>query len=86
MNFESVWQRIRAYEGANFRTVSGKEFTYIVKGDALTPSRANQNISRRDFEKVYAVLKTLSGPGDISSQVRGSSYIYAILTDKRIVG
>jgi hypothetical protein len=56
----------------------GMRFTYSVAGDVLRTDRANQNLSRSNFEKVLPLLP-LSGPGEISNYVRGSAYVWTIL-------
>jgi hypothetical protein len=59
------------------------DFTYSVVGDVLRTDRAKQNLSRSNFEKVLPLLP-LPGPGQISNEVRGPAYVWAILHDKRI--
>jgi hypothetical protein len=78
-----VWNRIKAHAGATFTTRTGKEFTYAVDGDQLTPSRAKQNIAKSNFATALE-LAPLRGPGDITNVVRGSSYVWAVLHDPRI--
>jgi hypothetical protein len=78
-----LWKRIIACEGDEFRTVTNLPFTYEVRGDYLCPSRTEYNISKSDVAKSYSLVP-LSGPGEISKLVRGSSYVYAILYDERI--
>lgn len=59
--------------------------------------RINQNLVKSNFSQVYSMMqdKQLTGPGEINkrvkkgespikSQVRGTSYVWAILYDKRI--
>ena len=69
--------------GDEFRTVTKMPFTYEVIGDYLVSSRTEYKISKSDFAKAYAEVP-LSGPGEITKLVRGSSYVYAILHDERI--
>lgn len=83
MNIDYVWNKIKANEGETFYTVSGLPFTYKVIGGAVVPSRTKQNISQSCFEKALNLMP-LKGPGDISNIVRGSAYVYSVLTDKRI--
>ena len=85
MSFETIWLSIKNHEGEDFRTVLGLRFTYRVENDYLTTTRTDYPISIKDFEKAYS-LKRLEGPGQLANLVRGPSYVFAILTDKRIQG
>ncbi len=80
--FEPVWKRILAHEGETFRQVRGGEFTYTVAGQTLRLSRTNQNLSFSTLKQAYDRLPA-SGPGEFQD-LRGPSYLYAILTDSRI--
>lgn len=84
--FDRVWNRISDLQGSEFRTVTGLRFTYIVSGNGLHPSRAKQRIGRSDFEKAAPMMDSIRGPGDIANRVRGSAYVFAILSDPRVVG
>ena len=81
--FDDCWNRIRRKAGNQFHTISGLRFTYRIDGNYLIPSRTNYKISKKDFEKVFR-LRPLRGPGEISNEVRGSSYVWAIMHDRRI--
>jgi len=83
ISFEEIWKKIIEHEGEVFYTKTGKEFTYEVIGDAIYPSRTNYRIPKTDFRKAYQIIP-ISGPGKINKVVRGPSYIWAILHDKRI--
>jgi hypothetical protein len=83
MPFDSLWKNIRIHAGEEFQTLTGLPFTYEAHDGYIIPSRANQNISRSDFEKAYELVP-LQSPGQIVKLVRGSAYVYAILTDPRI--
>jgi hypothetical protein len=78
-----IWQQIKTFEGETFRTIQNLEFTYEITGDVLIPSRTEYNISKSDFGKVLERIP-LKGPGEISNDVRGPSYIWAIIHDPRI--
>ena len=82
-NPETIWSRIKNLQGEAFETKTGREFTFEVSGNVFRPSRTEYNISKRDFEKVLALVP-LDGPGTISNQVRGSAYIWAVLHDPRV--
>jgi hypothetical protein len=67
-----------------FTQVRGGRFTYIVNGDTLTLSRTNQNLSKATFARALERCP-LAGPGELQD-LRGPSYLFAILTDPRISG
>ncbi len=83
MSFDAVWRRIVAHAGETFHTTGGLQFTYRVSGEGFFPSRTRYRISRGDFEKAYDLVP-LEGPGEISARVRGPSYVWAVLHDRRI--
>ena len=82
-NFDNIWENIVINEGNVFKTITGLEFTYRVDSNFIIPNRTEYNISRADIEKAYNLLP-LTGPGEINDIVRGPSYVWAILNDKRI--
>jgi hypothetical protein len=82
-DFETVWGRVSAFAGEEFHTATGLPFTYSVDGTSVLPDRTNYPLHVSQFRKAFEQLP-LPGPGSISKVVRGSSYIYAILTDPRI--
>ena len=79
-----LWNRIIACSGEVFRQPRGKPFTYSVSGDTVYLDAANQDLSRRQIAEALGRMP-LAGPDDLSD-LSGSSYIYAIVTDRRIVG
>lgn len=81
--FDGCWDRIVQNEGNQFYTISGLQFKYRIIGNHLLPSRTDYNISKKDFEKVFKMGR-LKGPGEISNEVRGSAYVWAIMHDSRI--
>jgi len=82
-SFDLVWKRIRAHTGEKFHTIRGIEFTYIMEQDRLCPSRTIYWIAKNDFRKAYR-MAPVDGPSVICNDVRGPSYVWAILHDKRI--
>jgi hypothetical protein len=82
--FNDIWDNILSHEGKIFHTISGKEFSYKINNCTIIPSRTKYNISKNNIEKAFDLLP-LNGPGDISKIVRGSSYVWAILNDNRII-
>jgi len=82
-SIDEVWRRIEAHEGAEFRTKRGLPLTYSISGSKLTPSRSDYPLAVSDFEKALALVP-IESVAAISNLVRGPSYIWAILHDKRI--
>jgi len=82
-SFEEIWERIVANAGKTFHTINGLPFTYNVQKGMVRPSRTEYQISKTDFEKAYTMVP-IKGPGAISKIVRGPSYLWAILHDKRV--
>ena len=84
ISFNEVWNKIISNEGNIFHTKLGLEFTYRINNDILIPSRTAYNIQKNEIKKAFDLLP-LSGPGEINNIVRGPSYVWAILNDKRII-
>jgi hypothetical protein len=81
-DIDTVWQRIESHTGETFHQKLGGAFKYEVTNGQVRPDRTNQQIPRSHFEKALAGVP-LQGPGRIND-LRGPSYIYAILMDPRI--
>ena len=81
--FQQRWHRITELEGEALVQVRGKRFTFSVHGNMLTPSTTNRNLPRSSFETAYARLP-VDGPGELQD-LQGPSYLYAILTDGRVL-
>jgi hypothetical protein len=82
--FDTVRRQIEAHAGKEFRTKTGLPFTYTVIGANVIPDRTGYPLHIDNFRTAFGLLP-LSGPGEINSLVRGPAYVYAILTDRRIV-
>jgi hypothetical protein len=83
IDIDVVWFRLRQHEGENFHTVSNLPFTYSIEDNQFVPSRTKYHIGKSDFAKAldsYPLTKV----SDIGNLVRGGSYVFAVLTDKRI--
>lgn len=74
---DTVWARIKAGSGEEFRQIRGKTFTYEVRGSAVIPEGVNQNIPRAHFEAALELLPL--GRTVPIQHFRGPSYIYAVL-------
>ena len=77
------WNRIIRCSGEVFRHHQGGSFTYSVSGETVYLDTANQDLSRRQIAEALGRMP-LAGPDDISD-LDGTRYIYAIVTDRRIV-
>ncbi|HEY3261233.1 MAG TPA: hypothetical protein VGJ95_13350 [Pseudonocardiaceae bacterium] len=82
--FETAWERINAFAGQQFRTKTGIVFTYTIEGTNVVPDRTRYPLHKSQFRLAFDRMP-LSGPGEINRLVRGPAYIFAILTDRRVV-
>ena len=82
VTFDTIWQRIKDRESERFIQIQGRDFTYVVAGNSIAPDRTNQNIPRAHFEKASRLLP-LENTVPLQD-LRGPSYIYAVLMDDRI--
>ena len=80
---EEVWRRIKALEGEEFHTKTGKTFTFEITGDVFRPSRTEYNVSKSDFGKAFEFVP-FDGPGVVNNLVRDPAYVWAVLHDRRI--
>ena len=80
--FEQVWSRIEQHAGQTFRQKRGARFTYRVRSDMVTPDRTNYSFPKSQFRKAFDRMP-VDGPGELQD-LRGPSYLYAILTDPRV--
>lgn len=84
-SFDNIWEQIIKYCGQTFYTKKKRlPFTYRIEKNLFYPSRTDYHISKNDFKKVFE-LGHIDGPGQINNLVRGPSYIWAVLNDKRIL-
>jgi len=83
ISFSEVWDRIVKSAGKVFYTKRQLKFTYEVKEDTLITDRTEHPLTRREIMAAYRHVP-LEGSGELTGLVRGESYIWAILHDKRI--
>lgn len=83
IGIDEVWSRIEAHAGENFYQIRGREFTYIISGGHVIPDRTRQQIPKSHFEKALEYVP-LENTIPLQKNLRGPSYIYAILMDNRI--
>jgi hypothetical protein len=82
-DFDAVWQRIVAAAGKQFRTKRGLPFTHSISGTTVVPDRTGYPLHVSQFRIAFERMP-VDGPGEINALVRGSAYVYAIMTDPRI--
>jgi len=82
LQFDSVWERIRSNAGADFRMIRGARFRYTIIADHVIPDRTKQQIPKSHFGRARQLVPMASTAP--LQQLRGPSFIYAILMDARI--
>ncbi len=82
-SFDVVWQRIVTLAGEEFRQKTGRPFRYTILANSLMPSTTNRLLPRSHFARAFD-RAPLRGPGQLQD-LQGPSYLYAILTDARVV-
>ena len=84
MNIETIWNNIKSHEGETFRTVRGIEYTYVVVEDYILINDDKKRRITKDSIKTAITINDPS-PSKIQKQgIWGPSYVYGIITDKRI--
>lgn len=97
-SFQATWNNIISAQGSQFLTKTGLSFTYKLNNNTAwiyrDNHRINQSIAISNFEQVYKLMQSVQNitPGNINkyaiaanqSQVRGTSYVWAILNNPRI--
>jgi hypothetical protein len=80
---DAIWRNIERHAGEVFTQIQGGTFTYTLRGNSLVLDRTNQAISRTQLEEAVRLLPFT----DTTSlqHLRAPSYLFAILTDARIV-
>ncbi len=81
--FSEVWERIIKNARKVFYTKKKLKFTYTVQENNLITNRSRYYLTRKDIMSAYRHVP-LERPGELAGLVRGQSYIWAILHDKRI--
>lgn len=82
MDRDAMWAAIEAHQGETFEQVRGGQFSYSVAGGCVQLDRTNQQIPRSHFETALSRWP-VDGPASLQD-LRGPSYIYALLADHRI--
>ena len=81
---ENIWNAIKRYEGEIFYTIKGKPYSYTIKNDyIIIDNIKGGKIKKESIGKAITIADpTPSKIGSIGCW--GPSYIYGIITDKRI--
>ena len=82
VDFGEVWTRIQSHAGEVFVQIRGGEFTYVAHDGYIVPDRTNQNLPRAHFEEAFELVPLEDTKA--VQHLRGPSYLYAILMDRRI--
>ncbi|MFC2145432.1 hypothetical protein ACFLQQ_03790 [Actinomycetota bacterium] len=82
IGIDELWSRVKSSEGEVFHQIRGGEFTYSIERDYLQLNRTNQAISKSDFKEALELVPLKDTT--LVHHLRGPSYIYAILMDRRI--
>jgi hypothetical protein len=83
ISMDNVWQRIKSLEGQEFKTKRGLPFTYQMMDNYLLVSRTYYPLSKNNFG-IALELVPFDNLSLIHKTVRGQSYVWSILHDKRI--
>jgi hypothetical protein len=87
MSIDEIWRNILKNEGNTFYTKTGIDFLYSVNGNSLYPKPSNGStifpITKTTLEDAMELMPLRNTVP--LQKYKAPSYIYAILTDKRIV-
>lgn len=83
-NINDVWENICNHEGESFYTIRKIDYTYKVKGNyILINNDPRRKITKEHINKALSIQSPT--PSKIESEnIWGPSYVYGIITDKRI--
>lgn len=85
---ESVWHRIQSHQGEDFKTVTGRPFTYEVEGAGIWFFRKGKRINRK-LTRNQLNLAVARCPLRSTTEIKDLMdypYLFAMLMDKRIRG
>lgn len=77
----NIRDKLKELEGETFYTVTGKPYTYkFVRENAILTTRTKYVLNLSNFEKALKIR-----PTELRQirEVRGPSYVFGIITDKR---
>jgi hypothetical protein len=81
-DISTVWARIRAHAGEDFRLIRGDLFSYEISESYLRPVGRARELSRANFGKALSRVP-LEGYHSVKD-LQGPSYVFAILMDARV--
>ena len=80
---DTIWSRLEQFQNCEFYQIKGQVFTYKIVGNNLIPSTTNIKIHKSQFERA---LKYCPLENTVPIQnLMAPSYLFALLTDKRII-
>ena len=85
MDIERIWSNVKRNEGEVFRQIKGKEFSYKVNnsGNSIYLSTTNQAITKNLLAQAVELMP-FSSTAPLQ-HLRAPSYLFALLTDNRIL-
>ena len=86
MHIETVWENIRLFEGHVFKTKKGIEYKYVLYGDYILINNDKKRRVTKDSLKTAITIDNPSPSKFQQENIWGPSYVYGIITDKRIKG
>jgi len=82
LDVEDIWRRVKVHAEEQFPMIRGGLLRYKVKHEHVVPDRTSQRIPKSHFLKA---LNFVPLPNTVPIQdLRGPSYIFAILMDQRV--
>lgn len=86
ITLDNVWASICKHEGQTFLTVARKQpYTYVIKNDCiLINGDAKKSVSKEALEKALSIENPTRSKIE-EEGIWGPSYVYGIITDKRIL-
>lgn len=85
MNIETIWVKLKQYEGDFFKTVRGVEYNYVVYDNyILINDDKRRRVTKASIEKALTIKNPQLKDLDCVGIKRANSYIYGIITDERI--
>ncbi len=90
MEINTVWANIVKHEGETFRTVNNIEFVYsLTDENTIMPRNVYKSkllpIKKDTIETILNRHLPLSSPSKLNNVCFAPSYVFAILTDERII-
>ena len=85
LSINEVWNRLLQYEGETFHTISRNlPFTFkFINENTIITSRTKYNLTKTNFAKALKLMP-IECVSKISKDIRGASYVFSILSDRRI--